>query len=347
VQFRNILITRFSSLGDLVLTTPIYRELRRVFPEANLTLLTSEGFGRVLENNPHLDQIIFHPRKEGRAALQTRIQQLREQQFDLIYDAHDSLRSRWIRWQLQRHEPAPIVWKIDKRTFSRLLLLRFHWNLLRKARSQREQWLQPLVRYHGSDLDASTELFPAPGDVSVVQDWMRQHQLTAGRFVCVGAAASFPLKCWPLENYVAVIEQLLASDWRIVLVGGPQEVETEALAQRFSNDTRVVNAAGQFSILQSVALLEQARCVLCNDTSIAHMAESQKTPALVMFGPTVREFGYAPYLEQSHLIESALKLPCRPCSRTGKGVCKIEQKQHCLTSISPQEVLHVLEPMLN
>ena len=87
LQPNKILVIRFSSLGDLILTSPIFRELRRIFPGANLNLLTSVGFGDVLDNNHHLDRIIKHPRKENFEQLNQLIEELQAEDFDLIYDA--------------------------------------------------------------------------------------------------------------------------------------------------------------------------------------------------------------------------------------------------------------------
>ncbi|MGB0296270.1 MAG: glycosyltransferase family 9 protein, partial [bacterium] len=194
-MFSNILLIRFSSLGDLVLTTPIYRELRQLYPDARLTLLTSEGFGRVLENNPHLDEIIYHHRKETRNDLKELINQLRVRKFDLIYDIHNSLRSRWISWQLKRHAPKPEHWLIEKRTLARELQIRFGWRQFFNGRSQREQWLQPLQSYHSGKLSAKTELFPSAADKNYVKAWLEQNNLQDKSFICIGASASFPLKC--------------------------------------------------------------------------------------------------------------------------------------------------------
>ena len=176
------------------MTTPIYRELRKIYPDSRLTLLTSEGFGRVLENNPHLDEIIYHHRKENRNDLKKLINQLRLQKFDLIYDIHNSLRSRWISWQLKRHAPKPEHWLIEKRTLARELQIRFGWRQLFNGRSQREQWLQPLQRYHSGKLSAKTELFPSAADKNYVKAWLNQNKLQDKSFICIGASASFPLK---------------------------------------------------------------------------------------------------------------------------------------------------------
>ncbi|MGA1557449.1 MAG: glycosyltransferase family 9 protein [bacterium] len=329
-----------------MLTTPIYRELRKVYPNSRLTLLTSEGFGRVLENNPHLDEIIYHHRKETRNDLEKLIDQLRLQKFDLIYDIHNSLRSRWIGWQLKRHAPKPEHWLIEKRTLARELQIRFGWAQFFNGKSQREQWLEPLRRHHTGALSTKTELFPSIADKNYVKAWLNQNDLQDKPFVCIGASASFPLKCWPLQNFKQLIENIIQSGISVVLVGTNGEIETEELAEYFRGSQNVFCAAGMFTILQSAALLEMANTVIANDTSIVHLAEAMRTPSIALFGPTVKEFGYAPMLAQSRLIETDLALRCRPCSRTGKGTCKNREQQICMYSISTQKVWDAAQLLL-
>ncbi|MGA0859726.1 MAG: glycosyltransferase family 9 protein [bacterium] len=329
-----------------MLTTPIYRELRKVYPDSRLTLLTSEGFGRVLENNPHLDEIIYHHRKETRNDLENLIDQLRLQKFDLIYDIHNSLRSRWIGWQLKRHAPKPEHWLIEKRTLARELQIRFGWGQFFNGKSQREQWLEPLRRHHTGALSTKTELFPSVADKNYVKAWLNQNDLQDKPFVCIGASASFPLKCWPLQNFKKLIENIIQSGISVVLVGTNGEIETEELAEYFRGSQNVFCAAGMFTILQSAALLEMANAVVANDTSIIHLAEAMRTPSIALFGPTVKEFGYAPMLAQSRLIETDLALRCRPCSRTGKGTCKNRDQQICMYSISTQKVWDAAQLLL-
>ena len=345
-MFSNILLIRFSSLGDLVLTTPIYRELRKINPDSRLTLLTSEGFGRVLENNPHLDEIIYHHRKETRNDLEKLIDQLLLQKFDLIYDIHNSLRSRWIGWQLKRHAPKPEHWLIEKRTLARELQIRFGWGQFFNGKSQREQWLEPLQRHHTGTLSTKTELFPSIADKNYVKAWLNQNDLQDKPFVCIGASASFPLKCWPLKNFKQLIENIIQSGISVVLVGTNGEIETEELAEYFRGSQNVFCAAGIFTILESAALFEMANAVVANDTSIIHLAEAMRTPSIALFGPTVKEFGYAPMLAQSRLIETDLALRCRPCSRTGKGTCKNREQQICMYSISTQKVWDAAQLLL-
>ncbi|MGA1719252.1 MAG: glycosyltransferase family 9 protein, partial [bacterium] len=248
--------------------------------------------------------------------------------------------------QLKRHAPKPEHWFIEKRTLARELQIRFGWGQFFNGKSQREQWLEPLQRHHTGALSTKTELFPSVADKNYVKAWLNQNDLQDKPFVCIGASASFPLKCWPLQNFKQLIENIIQSGISVVLVGTNGEIETEELAEYFRGSQNVFCAAGMFTILQSAALLEMANAVVANDTSIIHLAEAMRTPSIALFGPTVKEFGYAPMLAQSRLMETDLALRCRPCSRTGKGTCKNREQQICMYSISTQKVWDAAQLLL-
>lgn len=343
-MFQNILIIRFSSLGDLVLTSPVFREIKRVFPDSHVTFLTSTDFASLFEHNPHIDTLLRHPRKETLQELNSLIQSLQKKSFDLIYDIHGSLRSRWICWQLRRNQQgSKTVWKINKREWQRSLLIRWKFNLLKNPLSQRSLFLEPLQRYTSLSLNQQTELFPSKANQAKVSQLLQECGLQSENFLCIGPSASFENKCWPLDYYQNLIEQLLPLNYPIVIVGGANEKEPQQLEQFFGNT--IHNVAGLLSPLESAVLLKQARLAICNDTSIGHLAEAMGTPALVLFGPTVREFGYAPFLEQSELIEHPLS--CRPCTRNGKNPCKLPEKKLCLTSIRPEVVFERVHRLLS
>ncbi|MBF0287930.1 MAG: glycosyltransferase family 9 protein [SAR324 cluster bacterium] len=341
-SFSKILIIRFSSLGDIVLTTPVFREVKRIYPHSHITLLTSTDFSNVIMNNPYIDAVIEHPRRESWQELHQLTRYLKKKSFDLIYDIHCSLRSRFIRWQLQNFfsKKNQQIWKINKQEFKKILLIRRGINLLKGGISQRGMFLSPLQQQTPIALNLTTELFPSAEDKEKIEMLLQTLNLPTKHFICIGPSASFHGKCWPIEFYQNLIELLLNQNWPIVLVGSKSEVEPVQLKNYFGD--KVHNLAGKLNPLESATLLHHAFLAVCNDTSIGHLAEAMGTPVITIFGPTVREFGYAPFLKQSILVENDLS--CRPCTRNGKGECKINQKRLCLTSISPQMVYdHILQ----
>ena len=169
---------------------------------------------------------------------------------------------------------------------------------------------------------------------------MENNRLLSNRFIAIGASASYPLKCWPLANFRLLISDLVANGWPVVLVGDSNEKETTQLKQEYHG--KIHNTAGIFSTLESAELLRHARLVVTNDTSVSHMAEAVNTPAIVIFGPTVREFGYVPFLKESKLLETNEVLNCRPCSKDGRGKCRNPNYLQCLTTIKPQNVMQLI-----
>ena len=334
-----ILIIRFSALGDLVLTTPIFRELKRVYPDSEITFLTSAGDGSVLNNNPHIDHIIWHKRGESLNELNKLILRLKKENFDLVYDAHRSLRSIWIVWRLTSFglNNPPNVWLINKRSLQRSLLINFKLNFLNNTSSQREHLLLPLQKRTSLILNHHTELFPNQNNINKIKNFLLKNNLLSKKYIAIGASASYPLKRWPLKYFKELISILLKHNCSIVLVGGENELENTKLEQYFSGN--VINAAGKFSTLESAEILRHAIIVVTNDTSISHLAEAMLTPAIVFFGATVREFGYTPFLKDSKIMETNENLSCRPCSRDGRGKCRNPDELRCLNSITPQMVL--------
>lgn len=337
-----ILIIRFSSLGDLVLTTPIYRELKNLYPNSKITLLTSSEIGSVLENNPYIDDVIKHSRKETRKELKFLIKKLRKEKFDLIYDAHRSLRSIWIVWNLcgYRFFKMPKVLSIQKRSLKRSLLIRFKFNFLKNSPPQRIHLLRPLNDLAKIELKNHTELFPNQNNTVSIKKFMEDNKLSSKGFLAIGASASYPLKCWPLSNFFELIYKLLEQDWPIVLVGGKNENETKQIEMKFHG--KLHNVAGKFSPLESAEILKHAFLAVTNDTSVSHLAEAMGTPALVFFGPTVKEFGYSPFLKKSKILETNQAITCRPCSRDGRGTCKNPEFLKCLSTITPEMVLSLI-----
>ena len=210
---KKILIIRFSSLGDLVLTTPIFRELNRVFPDAKITMLTSHRDGAILKNNPNIDHFIFHKRRESYNELNNLIKILRNENFDLVYDAHRSLRSIWIVCNLKKFmfSKSPKTWFINKRSWQRSFLINFKINFLKHNPSQRQQLLLPLQNQTSLALNNHTELFPDQDDVMLIRNFLYKNNLFQKKYVAIGASASYPLKRWPYKYFHKLISRLVIS----------------------------------------------------------------------------------------------------------------------------------------
>ena len=222
------------------------------------------------------------------------------------------------------------------------MLLLFKWNLFQSGiLSQREAYLQMLDEWKSiENMETHSELFPPEETVKKVDQLQIQKRLDLEKVVCVGPSASFPGKCWPKESFKELCERLVQEGFQVVLVGGAGESETKWIVEN-SNEVgdrapTLLDLSGKLTFLESAELLKRARLAISNDSAIMHFAEAVGTPVVTIFGPTVREFGYGPFLNNSKLLE--VDLPCRPCSRYGKRKCHNQIKYECLKLISVQRV---------
>ena len=337
-QIGRILVIRFSSLGDIILLSPLFREAKKIFPKARVDFLTSTTFSSICANNNNINEIIQFDRSVGGGEL-ARIRQLCvSNRYDLILDAHQSLRSRllltWLRGPFYRYHRG--VACIDKRSLKRNLLLRTGINLLKNAVTQREAYCQLLSRFTQlQQMDTSTELFPGPAEQIRIKELISRYQMGDKNTIAIGSGSSFQGKSWPKEYYLELSEMLQNRGFAVVLLGSAGNTEPKFI---FENSLKKpLNLSGDLSILESAELLKYCKLSISNDTAVAHMAEAMGTPAISIFGPTTKEFGYSPYLKESKRLELPLK--CRPCSRNGSGECKNRIERQCLRDIPVKTVL--------
>lgn len=334
----HILIIRFSSLGDIILLTPLFREVHRLFPNAEIDFLTSTTFAGICANNPHINQVIAIDRKGGSEPLKQFMVNHPPDTYDLVIDAHRSLRSRLLllKWLgiLNRFQQKTV--SINKRSFKRNLLLSTGINLMKGAVSQRKAYLN-LIRHldKKDDPDTRTELFPSSTDIKRAQKIIQENRLEGQKIVALGPGASFPGKCWSKESFLALCTSLQKEGYPVVLLGGKGEEEPVWIEN--NSDKKLLNLAGELSYLETAAILDHCALVISNDSAVVHFAEAMQVPAIAIFGPTTREFGYGPFLPKSRIMEVDLK--CRPCSRNGKGKCSNTIQRQCLVDISVQSVL--------
>ncbi len=346
MNVERILVIRFSSLGDIILLTPLFREIKKQFTNAKLDFLTTTTFDSVCENNPHLDSIISFERSNESAEIARITSLLKRNKYDLILDAHNSLRSRiilirafgffyWLNSSIK---------SIDKRSWKRNLLLSFKINLLKQAISQKEAYCRLITRDQKNiPADCSSELFPSKQDQERVKVILHDFNFEGKTIVALGPGASFAGKCWPKEYYLELAQRFHKKDVSVLLLGGDKDQEPVWVEQ--NSQSPVLNMAGKLSYLETAAILQKCKLAISNDSAIVHFSEAVGTPAIAIFGPTVKEFGYAPFLKNSQLID--LSLSCRPCSRNGKGACRNLINRQCLVEIPVDRVFENAIKILN
>jgi heptosyltransferase-2 len=327
----NILAVRFSSIGDILLTTPLLRAIRHTYPGARVTVLTKREFVPLLSHNPNVSRVIgLAP---GGSLLRLAAE-LRGDEYTHLLDLHDNLRSRVLRVLV------PGRWRgYPKHRWARALLIRGKRNRYRDRRPVPERYFSA-VRDLGVTPDGSApEFFVGPEATEQVGDWLGSVGLEAEpHIVALAPGAAHATKRWPLEHWRRLMGSALKDGLAVVIVGGPGDA---ALAASLSDGAgaRVANAAGAFGLQATGALLKRARVLVSGDTGVMHMATGVGTPVVALFGPTVEAFGFFPYTRAATVLE--LPLPCRPCTSQGGPRCPLGHHR-CLVEIEPAVVHEAL-----
>ncbi len=333
MKVKRILVIRFSSLGDIILLSSIFHNIKSQFRDSQIDFLTSSTFESVCCNNPHISSVIAFERNKGASEYKRIVSLLQANKYDLIIDAHNSIRSRILLFKSFGlfYRMRSNIRSIDKRSWKRNLLLSFKINFLKNAVTQREAYCQLVPVINGTiPCNSSTELFPSEDDQNRVKAILHDFNSEGKLLVGLGPGASFAGKCWPKENYLELIKKLQGLNVAVVLLGGKDDHEVSWIESNC--DFQVLNVAGRLSFLETAAMLKECLFSISNDSAIVHFSEAMKTPSIAIFGPTTKEFGYTPFLPKSMLLE--VPLACRPCSRNGKGACQNPLIRQCLADIS-------------
>jgi heptosyltransferase-2 len=326
-NIRTILVIRLSSIGDIVLTTPLLTELHHACPGAKIDYCTKASFRSLLTANPVLHSV-YTP--DDLTALA----------YDLVIDLQNNARSR----ALTRRIQAGQIRRYHKKNWKKALLVYFRIHSGDAYHSVVERYAEA-VRDLVPSVKASCALHPSSAD--------RAYAATAvgsGRPVlvlCFGA--NHFTKRYPAERFAGIVEQVLAStSATIVLLGGKEDVaEAEKIMNALTQEAhrRITLLSGASTLMQSAAILEMSDLVLCNDTGLMHMASAFGKKLFVIFGSSVSEFGFLPWRTSFELFETA-GLNCRPCSHIGRSVCP---KNHfrCMNEIAPERISARIVETLN
>ncbi len=317
---------RFSSMGDIVLQTPLFAWIKFHFPNSKISLITGADFHELFLDHEFIDEIIPYKKKKGRddiACLKLLSQDLKA---DVIIDLHNTLRGKVLR--LFSWKTPTIV--VNKRGFRRLLLIKFKLNFLKNLSSHHKRVIEDFAFIFDRPVDFDKlELFIqsktqlerkslTSTGLSFKKDISAQIKQP---YIAISPVASFDSKRWPIEKFIELTNTILkCSDYKaynFVILGGPQD----NFCQEFNSlsSERVHNLQGKTSFQGSNEILAHASCTITNDTGVAHLSESFGNPVLSFFGSTSPDFGFRPHLKTSRVLYA--NVACSPCSATGSKIC--------------------------
>lgn len=335
-----VLIIRFSSIGDIVLTTPVVRCLKQQL-QAEVHFLTKKSFRGILEANPYVDKVY---------AIQSKINEiaadLKTEKYDWVIDLHHNLRSLQVKRLLHSKSQS-----FDKINFQKWLMVRFKWNVLPRVHIV-HRYLDAVkklgIQYDGQGLDyfipeaQEVALSMVAAEQNFTKEWYDLVQ--KGQYIALVIGAAHATKRLPVHKLIEVCQGITQP---ILLLGGPDDRATgEQIAQ--AAGAHVHNTCGQYSLHQSASLVRQAQQVITHDTGLMHIAAALRKPIISVWGNTIPEFGMTPFYpdqEEKNKSIEIKNLPCRPCSKIGFNVCP---KGHfkCMEQIEVEKIYDALASSL-
>jgi lipopolysaccharide heptosyltransferase II len=329
-----VLLVRFSSIGDILLTTPLVRALARRHPDARLVYVTKRAMAPLVSDNPHLADVVTLEPNEPLRHLARRLRA-----FGPTHglDLHGSVRSAALR-ALVRCRWAGY----RKRKLARTLLIATKLDVYRARVPVAERYFEAARRLDIRPDGGPPEFHVGPGARERVAQWLGTRGLGDGaaRLAALAPGAAHATKRWPVAHWSALVQRLRAAGFSPVLVGGPDD---RGLAQQLVAEGAAASAAGEFSLQETGALLARSRVVVSGDTGVMHMATGVGAPVVALFGPTVEQFGFFPYRAPSVVLQR--ELDCRPCSATGTATCPLGHHR-CLADIAPADVVAAVERLV-
>ncbi len=334
-----ILIIRFSSLGDILLSSPLVRILREKFPNANIDYLTKSNYADLVKFNPNITSVI-ELRTDLKDELRTLKEQIQNSRYDVILDIHNSIRSRYIRF----FSGAKYQGVVNKRIFKRFFLVTFKWNFYKEIISVADRYIETARRLGIENDVRGLEIFVPEENILTVNAMLDKYKLNRYNIVIgIAPCAKHFTKCWLQNRFIELgfrLTKLYSA--KILIFGNKNE-------QDYCNDmAQMINAkasasvaesfAGKLTLLETAAALDHCSIVITNDSGIMHLAAARKKKILAIFGSTVKEFGFYPYGTDYILIEAA-NVTCRPCSHIGLAKCP---KKHfrCMNEIQVDDVMN-------
>jgi len=299
-----ILVIRFSSMGDIIYTTPIVRCLKKQLPGAQIHFITKPAFKYIYDNNPYLDKLLFLKPK-----LADTIAEIKNEQYDYIIDLHNNLRTAIIKVRTGIKSST-----YKKQTIRKWLSLKFNLKLVPPTHLV-DRYMKT-VEFLGVTNDGQ------PIDYYIKAD----HQLTNilpvshhNGFVVFVIGATHFTKRMPNSKIADICRQLKRP---IVLLGG-NDVKANGDEIAAVTGPLVYNACGETSLDESVFLVSQAQSIIGFDTGLTHIAEAFNKPIVSVWGGTVPELlGVQPYMVKDVMV-AGIDLYCRPCSKFGLEKCPL------------------------
>jgi len=327
---KKILIIRFSSIGDIVLTTPVIRGLKKRHPNCEIHYLTKSKYAILLKNNPYLSKIVLLEN-----SLFDCIKRLRKENYNVIVDLHNNLRSFIIKRFLNKK-----AFSFNKLNWEKWLYTNFKINKLPDKHIV-DRYLEASDKLGVAIDNEGLDFFI---DSKVMREVEKVFPEVNERYVCFCIGGQHYTKKLPLKKIINICQHL---NLRTILIGGPEDKAAGDKIAEICKNT--LNTCGNLTIHQSAFIIQKSLLLITHDTGMMHIASALNKKIISIWGNTVPAFGMYPYMPKNRdkfkIIENR-NLKCRPCSKIGYNECPKEHFR-CMNEIDTVSIVKAIEVFLN
>ncbi len=300
-----LLILRFSSIGDIVLTTPVIRCLKKQLPGAEIHYVCKKYFSTVLEHNPYIDRLICFEKDVSEI-----IPELKNDHYDYIIDLHHNIRTLKIKSALKSKS-----FSFDKLNVQKWVLVNLKINLLPKIHIV-DRYMDSVSSLGVTNDGKGLDYFISPAD----EDFIQTLPVSFGSYIAWAIGATHATKQLPLDKMISIGKKIKSP---LILLGGKEDMQKGALLKNALGEN-VIDLCGKSTLNQSAAVIKHAKKVITHDTGLMHIAVAFKKEIISVWGNTIPEFGMYPYLpgeENKNILLEVRGLYCRPCTKIGFDKC--------------------------
>lgn len=317
------LLIRFSSLGDVILTTSVVKIIKENEPDSTIDILTKEQYKPVFLNNPDIGQVLTGVSKRTK--------------YDFIIDLHNSIRSNIVKQFI----PAKERLIYNNAAYARRLYLHSRRKNKILEKSIIDRYMQPLTEIGFNVRYIPPEVIVTAQEIEEVKNISPE-----GEYIAVAPGAKWKTKQWIVENYVGLAIKIIRElNMDIALLGDKDDTELsgEILKGMGLLKRHVINLTGRTGIRELAAVIKNSSVLVSTDSAAMHFGWAVGAKVVALYGPTVKEFGFQPHDEKVSIIEKNME--CRPCSLHGSKKCRYKDLA-CMQRIEVPEVFDEIQRII-
>ncbi|MFC1563023.1 glycosyltransferase family 9 protein [candidate division KSB1 bacterium] len=336
-----ILVLRLSSMGDIVLTFPFVRLLRKKFPDAQIDYVVKKRYDELIKSNKNISKVYSFDSQKGFNELKRLKRLIKSEKYTYIFDIHRSLRSYYLR----KFSGAKKVFLYKKYRIKRWLLINLNINLYNTVTPVYKAYINSARRLGLTDDNEGFDFNLDDKYLNKIDDILKEKDINSKDFlVALCPGSGHESKSWTVEGFSGVGKFFVSKcGAEILFIGGENDFDKGEMIKKIIGDG-IHNFCGRLSIMESAALISKCSLIIANDAGPMHLAEALSKNLVAIFGPTVEEFGFFPINTNAVVVQKLIF--CRPCSNNGWKKCH-KKETECLNEISSDDVINACLNLIN